>query len=74
MAVNYASVIANLETRILAASAELAAITTSKPDYGIDGQSVQNQGRIKALNESILEMQRTINLLSPYILTSRVRT
>lgn len=74
MAINYATVTANLETRLAAAAVELAAITTSQPDYSIDGQSVQHQARIKALREEILELQKTINTLNPYIVSSRART
>lgn len=74
MAAAFTTIIANLETRMAAAAAELAAIVTSKPDYGIDGQSVQHTARIKALRDEIVELQKTINTLAPWIVTSRVRT
>ena len=73
-AINWTTLRTNLETRIMAAAAELAAITTSQPDYSIDGQSVQHTARIKALREEIVELQKTINSLEPFSVISRART
>ena len=73
-AINWTTLRTNLETRIMAAAAELAAITTSKPDYSIDGQAIQWQAQIKALRDEIKELQMTINSLEPFSVISRART
>ena len=73
MAINFATMKTNLETRLAAVAAELAAITTAPPDYGIDGQSVSHTARISALLESMETIQRAINRIAPYSVSSRAR-
>jgi hypothetical protein len=54
-----ATVLENLQARQAAASAELAALT-ARPDYSIDGESVQWGGLRAALVKEITDLQKMI--------------
>lgn len=73
MALNYSSLVASLETRYASIVTEIAALTATPPDYGIDGQSVTHSARIKLMYEQLDLITAQINALQPWFHTSRAR-
>lgn len=66
------SVASDLSTAIAGYAAALAADSVSpQPSYTLDGKSVSRNEWREGLQRMIVELQKTVNALSPYIVSTK---